>query len=338
MNSQERIIHALERKAVDRVPTMEWALAQNVIETICPGCDEASFVEKMDLDGIVTHYNYEKKWVADDTFIDEWGITKRVGVEETPLPVDGPIRCMRDLERYEPPSACKSIRYQAIKEAIARFEGKKAVVLHSNDVFSIPSRLMSFSEFMIALIEDSVLVEGLISMTVDINLEMARQARKLGIKIIMTGDDYADNRAPFMSPDTFKTVFHPYFKKVMRGYKDLGFYIMKHSDGNIMPIIEMILDSDIDCIDPIQPVPAMSLEVIKKRYGDRVCIKGNVDCAHTLTFGSVSDVVSEVKECMRVAKPGYGYICSSSNSIHSAVKPESYAAMLAAIKEYGKYH
>jgi len=317
---------------------MEWALAQNVIETICPGCDEASFVEKMDLDGIVTHYNYEKKWVADDTFIDEWGITKRVGVEETPLPVDGPIRCMRDLERYEPPSACKSIRYQAIKEAIARFEGKKAVVLHSNDVFSIPSRLMSFSEFMIALIEDSVLVEGLISMTVDINLEMARQARKLGIKIIMTGDDYADNRAPFMSPDTFKTVFHPYFKKVMRGYKDLGFYIMKHSDGNIMPIIEMILDSDIDCIDPIQPVPAMSLEVIKKRYGDRVCIKGNVDCAHTLTFGSVSDVVSEVKECMRVAKPGYGYICSSSNSIHSAVKPESYAAMLAAIKEYGKYH
>jgi len=316
---------------------MEWALAQNVMEAICPGCDEASFVETMDLDGIVTHYNYEKEWLDENDFLDEWGVTKRCGVEETPLPIDGPIRSMKDLDRYEPPPADKGIRYKAVKDTLERFDGKKAVVLHANDVFSLPSRLMSFNEFMMAMIDDPVLAEGLISMTVEVNIEMAKRARALGVKIIMTGDDYAYNSAPMMSPDTFKTLFHPYFKKIMRSYKDMGFYIMKHTDGNIMPIIDMIMDSDIDCIDPVQPVPAMSLEYIKKTYGSRVCIKGNVDCAHTLTFGSVSDVVEEVKECMRIAKQGYGYICSSSNSIHSSVRPDVYAAMLGAIKEYGKY-
>jgi len=338
MNSEQRMIAALRMEPVDRVPTMEWALAQNVIEAICPGCDEASFVESMDLDGIVTFFTYENKWLDKRTFVDEWGVVKQVGIEETPMPIGGLIHNMSDLDRYEPPPVDKDCRYTAIKAALERFGDNKAVVLHANDVFSLPSRLMPFCEFMMTMIEDPVLAEGLISMTVDVNLEMAKRARELGVKIIMTGDDYANNKAPLMSPNTFKTLLHPYFKKVMRGYKDLGFYIIKHTDGNIMPIIDMIIDSDIDCLDPIQPGPAgMSLEHIKKTYGNRICLKGNIDCAHLLTFGSVNEIVDAVKECMRVAKPGYGYICSSSNSIHSAVKPDGYAAMLGAIKEYGAY-
>jgi len=316
---------------------MEWALAQNVIEALCPGCDEASFIEQRDLDGIVTHYSYEKEWLDPRTFVDEWGVVKRMGDEEYPMPVDGPIRVMKDLERYAPPPADKAMRYQAIQSALDRFDGKKAVVLHANDVFSLPCRLMSFERFMIALHEDPLLAEGLISLTVDVNWEMAKRARAMGVKIIMTGDDYAYNNAPMMSPGLFQALFHPYFKKIIRAYKSLGFYVIKHSDGNIAPLLDMIMDSDIDCIDPIQPVPGMSLEAVKKAYGGRCCIKGNVDCAHTLTFGSVRDVREEVARCMRAGKPGYGYICSSSNSIHSAVPPGLYAAMLDAIKEYGAY-
>ena len=337
MNSEQRIICALKREPVDRVPTMEWALAKNVIEAICPGCDEGSFIEQKELDGIVTHYVYEKQWRDGHTFVDEWGVLKRVGEEEVAMPVDGPIRTMKDLEKYVPPPADKEARYQDIQNTVERFGGKKAVILHANDVFSLPSRLMSFEAFMIALHDDPILAEGLISMTVDVNGEMARRARAMGVKIIMTGDDYAYNNAPMMSPGVFQRLFHPYFKKIIRAYKDLGFYVIKHSDGNIMPILDMIMDSDIDCIDPVQPVPGMSLDYVKKAYGSRFCIKGNVDCAHTLTFGSVQDVTDEVAQCMRVAKPGYGYICSSSNSIHSAVPPVLYAAMLDAVKEYGRY-
>jgi uroporphyrinogen decarboxylase len=48
-------------------------------------------------------------------------------------------------------------------------------------------------------------------------------------------------------------------------------------------------------------------------------------------------VVAEVKKCIQVAGPGGGYVCSSSNSIHSGVKPELYTAMVDAIHEYGSY-
>jgi uroporphyrinogen decarboxylase len=104
-----------------------------------------------------------------------------------------------------------------------------------------------------------------------------------------------------------------------------------------MPLLDMIIDSGIDCLDPIDPLAGLDIADIKKKYGDRIAVKGNIDCAHTLTFGSVEDVVKETLEVIRKAGPGGGIIISSSNSIHSAVKPGNYLAMINTIRTYGKY-
>jgi uroporphyrinogen-III decarboxylase len=62
-----------------------------------------------------------------------------------------------------------------------------------------------------------------------------------------------------------------------------------------------------------------------------------VDCAYILTWGTLEQVREEVKRCIRQAARGGGFICMSSNSIHSAVKPENYVEMVRAIHDYGKY-
>jgi uroporphyrinogen decarboxylase len=93
----------------------------------------------------------------------------------------------------------------------------------------------------------------------------------------------------------------------------------------------------IDGIDPIDPLAKMDLATVKKRWGDKVAIKGNVDCAFLLVDGPIEGVVESVKNCIRIAGPGGGYACSSSNSIHSGVKPEFYIAMIEAVREYGVY-
>jgi uroporphyrinogen decarboxylase len=112
---------------------------------------------------------------------------------------------------------------------------------------------------------------------------------------------------------------------------------IKHTDGNIMPIIDMIIDSNIDCLDPIDPLAGMDLKLIKKTYGDKIALKGNVDCAHTLTFKSVEETVEETKQCLEIGMVGGRYIISSSNTIHSEVKPENYHAMIETIKAFGVY-
>jgi uroporphyrinogen decarboxylase len=81
----------------------------------------------------------------------------------------------------------------------------------------------------------------------------------------------------------------------------------------------------------------MDLATVKQKYGHRVAIKGNVDCAYLLVDGPAEGVVESVKNCIRIAGPGGGYACSTSNSVHSGVRPDLYVAMLDAIREYGVY-
>jgi uroporphyrinogen decarboxylase len=337
MNSEERIIKALNHEDVDRVPVFEWLISNNVIHALYPGDTLDEFVYHMDLDAVCPDLDYESEKIDENNFRDEWGLIKRYSEEEHPVPVSGPVKTMRDLNKYIPPDPHKPCRYKTLEQKLERHKGNKAVIPHLNDVLSIPSRLMSFEDFMVAISEEPELVEGLIEMTVEVNLQMAKEAYNRGVRIIYTGDDYAYNSGPMMSPRAFEKIFAPHLKKVMQGYKDIGLYIIKHCDGNIMPIIDLMVDSGIDCLDPIDPVAGMDLAFIKKRYGSRIAIKGNVDCAQTLTFRSVVETIEETKNCIRIAAPGNGYILSSSNSIHSKVKPENFKAMVETARIFGSY-
>lgn len=337
MTSEDRVIKALRHEQVDRVPTFEWFIDNKVINAIKPGATYEDFIYEMDIDAICIDLDYENEQIGDNLYVDEWGMVKKRSTEAHPVPVSGPIKSMKDLDRYSPPDPDTPERYKSLEECIKKHGGKKAIILHLNDVFSIPSRLMTFEDFMVSIADEPKLVEGLIDMTVEVNLKLAKQAVKRGVKIIYTGDDYAYNSGPMVSPKTFEKIFYPRLKKIIQGYKDLGLIVIKHTDGNIKPILDMIIGSGIDCLDPIDPIAGMDLGEMKKRYGERIALKGNVDCAGTLAFGSVEETIEETKRCLSIAAPGSGYIISSSNSIHSSVNPNNYIAMLETIKKYGKY-
>lgn len=337
MTSEERILRTLQHKEVDRIPTFEWIIDKKVINALSPGSTEEEFVYKMDLDAICVDLNYKSEEIEPGLFKDEWGMIKSYSEEAHSFPVSGPIKTLKDLEEYTPPDPHAPERYKTLEARLAEHSGKKAVVLHLNDVFSIPSRLMVFEEFLMSIVSEPKLVEGLIDISVETNLAMAKEAVQRGVKFVYTGDDYAYVNGPLMSPDTFRELFYPRLKRVMQGYKELGLYVIKHTDGFIMPLIDMIIDSGIDCLDPIDPIAGMDLSLVKEKYGSQVAIKGNVDCSHTLTFGTVDETIEESKKCIQIGSIGGGYIFSSSNSIHSSVKPDNYVAMLDTLKKFGNY-
>jgi uroporphyrinogen decarboxylase len=337
LTSEERIIRTLQLQQADRVPHFEWYIDRKVINAISTGSDYVKFCYEMDIDAICIDCDFDKNFLDNGLIQDEWGMIKKDTGEAHTFPVDGPIRTLKDAQDYVPPDPLKPGRYDSIEKAVKEHSGKKALVLHLNDVFSIPSRMMPFETFLIKVFEEPEIVRALVKMSVDVNLIMAKEAVKRGIKIVYTGDDYAYNSGPIMSPKLFKDIFYPELKRVVTGYKELGLLVIKHTDGDIMPIIEMIVDSGFDCLDPIDPIAGMDLKQIKSDYGSRICLKGNVDCSKTLTFKSKEETIEETKRCLDIAMPGGGYILSSSNSIHSAVKPANYLAMLDTLKKYGKY-
>ena len=123
------------------------------------------------------------------------------------------------------------------------------------------------------------------SKCVDQSIGLLDIATELGAEVVMSGDDIADNRRTMISPLMWETIFLPHFRRYVTAIHDHGLYYWKHTDGNIMEVLDGLVDSGIDGIDPIDPLAKMDLATVKQKYGDRVAIKGNVDCAYLLVDG-----------------------------------------------------
>jgi uroporphyrinogen decarboxylase len=337
MTSAERVLRVLKRQEPDRIPHFEWIIDHRVREAICPGCTMEEFTVRMGLDAILTAPDFKKVPLGPDRYRSEWGVVMMASGEEHSVAVEHPVKTMDDLRKIKPPDPHAPGRYASIERLVKQYKGKLAIGVHLNDVFSIPRYLAGFETLMYAFVEEPELITTMVDMSVDVNLEMAKEVAKRGVDFVFTGDDYAAAESPFMSPKMFRQYLYPGLKRVIGGFKELGLPVIKHSDGNIRPLLGMILDSGIDCLDPIDPMGGLDMADMKQKYGSRVALKGNVNCAQTLSFGSEREVVEETIEVIRKGGEGGGLILSSSNSIHSAVKPGNYLAMWTAIRMYGLY-
>jgi uroporphyrinogen decarboxylase len=321
------------------VPTFEWDIDQKVIQALCPGGDTFDFVDVMGLDAVVISPNYWTEQTGEDLLKDEWGVVRKKGYEEYPIPLEehAPIRTKSELLSYKPPDPVTSSRFSNLSKAVDRFKGKKAIIMKIRDVFSTPRDLRGYTRLLMDTKLDPQFVKDLAILSMEHNLEVGKESIRLGAEIIVTGDDYADNSGTIMSPKSFYDIFFPYFQTLVQSIKQAGAYFIKHTDGNIMSIIDMLVGSGIDCIDPIDPISGMDIAEIKKKFEGKIAIKGNINCATTLTSGSLEEVIREVKLCILKASIHGGHIISSSNSIHSGVKPLNYRTMLEIVQEYGTY-
>lgn len=168
-------------------------------------------------------------------------------------------------------------------------------------------------------------------------IEMAKQMIDLGADVFCIGDDLADNKGPLISPTMLRKFVFPLLKRINDQVKKRGKLIFLHSDGNLYPILDDIVNAGYDGMHAIEPQAGMDIGVVKERYGDKLFLMGNVDCSHTLCLGSVPEVERETREVIRKASAGGGHILSSSNSIHNAVKVENFLAMVRTARTYGRY-
>jgi uroporphyrinogen decarboxylase len=336
MTGRERILTALARGMPDKVPTCEWVLSPKVMKGVCGTEDDITFVREMDLDGISVGLDSEKT-VLDETHVrDEWGITRAVS-DDYPMAVGHPIKDREDFKNFSPPEPLKPWRFNRVKEALAAVGKEKCVIVRVRDVVSQPRDLMGFEDFLASLYEDPDLVAALMSISADYSEKICDGLVELGVEVIVVGDDIADNRSLLMSPDMYRELVHPHFVRLIGHAKKLGLKVIKHSDGDLRAVLDDLVASGIDCLDPIDMRGNMFLDKLKAQYGDRIAFKGNVDCMETLVSKSPEAVRRETARCILQGSVGGGHIISSSNSIHSGVNPVNYRAFLDAVRELGVY-
>jgi len=338
MTGYKRMMLALQRRDPDRVPVWELIVNQPVISSLYGDISYAEFVEREDLDGITCVEDQKTKNLGNNTYKDEWGIIWKIEPSGLSYPFDGPIKSRKDLDKYKPPDPDAPWRLRTLEDYVKRFKKERAVVFLGHDAFEFSHYLMGgMDKLFISYVLNPGLAKDLAEMISAYKCRVLENAVQVGADILLTGDDYAGRKGPLMSPKHFEKFVLPYLQRAVNVAKENNVPFIKHTDGNLWKILDMIVDTGINALDPIEPIAEMDIGEIKEKYKDKICVVGNVDCGQLLPFGKKEEVEEAVKETIAKASPGGGHILASSNSIHPAVNPDNYKTMLNTARIWGEY-
>ncbi len=191
--------------------------------------------------------------------------------------------------------------------------------------------------FLIGLILAPNLIHRYLDARLRVTLMLLEEMLKRGVDGVHGGYDWAATRAPMFSPKHFEEFVFPRLKQITGLCHRYGVPYIKHTDGNVNMLIEGMIAAGVDGFHAIEPRAGMDIAQLKRDYGDRLTLLGNVDCSTVLVNGPVAAVKAQTEQVIRAAAPGGGFILSSSNSIHPGVKPEYYLAMLKTARAVGRY-
>lgn len=172
---------------------------------------------------------------------------------------------------------------------------------------------------------------------VDAALERAEVVRRAGV---LDGwalcSDYCFNTGPFLSPGLFAEHVTPFLARLVAGYREMGFYVIKHTDGNIMPILDQLVGAGPHALHSLDPQGGVDIAEVKRLVGDRVCLIGNVNCG-LIDTGTEEEYLESARYALRHGMPGGGYIFSTSNCVYTGMDLRRYERLLELWRKEGRY-
>lgn len=213
---------------------------------------------------------------------------------------------------------------------------KYFLMIHGDATFSIPSG-SEMVNFVYRLKDEPDKVKKEADFMVNKALERAEIiAKHGGLDGFALCSDYCFNTGPFLSPPLFSEFITPFLYKLIKGYRDMGFYVIKHTDGNIMPILDQLVQANPHALHSLDPQGGVDIAEVKRLVGDKVCLIGNVNCG-LLQTGTDEEVIKSVRYALKNGMPGGGYIFSTSNCIYTGMPLERYELMLDIWRKEGNY-
>ncbi|MBM4046965.1 MAG: hypothetical protein FJ279_17825 [Planctomycetes bacterium] len=143
-------------------------------------------------------------------------------------------------------------------------------------------------------------------------------------KVVWYGQDICGNRGPMASPALLRRIYFPHLKHAFEPLFEAKIKVVWHSDGNIKPIRQDLLDAGVGGFQGMQefmddPDLNNALEELAEmtdRHGDRLIIFGGISVRRTLVFGTPDDVRAAAQRCLDLSKSrGGGLVIFTDTSI-----------------------
>ena len=193
------------------------------------------------------------------------------------------------------PDVLESYRWEDIEEQIEKHKAADLVTISGQDayidIFEPAWYLRGLENLLMDMLSDDPIAEACLDRILGVKREMAARYAALGVDIIIFGDDVGTERAMMMSADLWRKWLKPRLREVISAAKDVNPNVLcyYHSDGAIEEIIEDLIETGVDILNPVQP-ECMNPIKLKERFGGELSFWGTLGTQTTMPFGTPGDV------------------------------------------------
>ena len=360
MNAKERVTIAMRNGTPDRVPFLPQichphairVLGKDFEETIIKCLRDPFLINKLDLE-CARMYGVDglRIWIPSepiDNFQNDgeriWQIDEQTGEKIGRVDIEGGggVMPLEEVPLINSIEELEKIRVTPAKELLAS-EGfihvKEIIDEIGDELFTIvPPTSVDFQyvtlqrgkqQAMMDIMENPELVKAIIDKGVDIAIQESIALAQIGVDALYLGDTFGG----LIGPSLFEEFDVPACKRFVNGIKEYDIITYMHICGNSTGLFELMADTGVNCIEPLDPLGGVSVADAKKRVGQRVALMGGISTV-LLAQGSLEEVIEDCKRCLDEGAPGGGYILASGDMLPTETSKEKVEAMGQAAKNY----
>lgn len=283
-------------------------------------------------------------WVVSEdnrtsTLIDEWGVTQRMmkgAFCGMPQYIEFPVEKVEDWEEMKERFNPSDPRRYGVKWSDDLIEFLNTVDLPVRmtmpGFFWKGREFMGLENFLKAFYKNPELVDEMMEFWCDFLIKTSRKAvEAVQIDYVIIGEDMAYKTGPHLSPKTIREYILPGWKRLISFLKKNHVkLVFCDSDGNLDYLIPLWLEAGFDGSWPLEVAAGNDAVAIRKKYGKRFALFGNVD-KRVLLYGKEA-IDRELEYKLPLTEEG-GYIPSIDHGVPS-VPFENYKYYVQRLKEY----
>jgi len=221
-------------------------------------------------------------------------------------------------------------------EAVADLlPGNMRVIVIIGKVLTATWMLMGWEGFGLASRYEPGLLADVFGKVAEVQFRTFERALELPeVGALWMSDDMAYGTGLLCDPAILREHVFPVYRRMGDLCAERGIPFALHSDGDLTPLMQDIVDSRFRALHPIEP-QAMDARRVQDEWGDRLCLMGNID-VDRLARGTPDEVAAMVRHNIDTLGRGGGYCVGSANSVTYYVPLTNFCAMIETALAYGK--
>ncbi len=224
--------------------------------------------------------------------------------------VEHPVADWSALNSLEVPDPVKQVDWAKMKEKIDEEKKKGLPAIGEPESFAHGGFfdrlqfLRGLENLLVDFINGPPQLNTLIEIVLDYNMKYIRKFLEIGVDVMWFHGDIGTQNGLLFSPAMFRKYLKPAYKKMFRTCRDTGTHVWYSSDGNMLEIIDDLVECGVSIHDP--QVRANTVEGIAKSYKGKLCALVDID-EQMLPFCSPKEINRQVKEvAARIGSPEGG--------------------------------